>query len=197
MKGAGWGAGSRSLQWSNTGALRSMVATFLPLAAMMSQPEEPSGNGLTVSGWRLTSFAIISMSSVSTIVGLHHLVAAHGGKQTEDVGLVSPDNEVERLLGHSGVGRHVLLMKLFLIGDGDDDVALTLLYLDGCVCLPQGFVLLERRVAVHEVEKMIVCLFHCLNMRLGPGWLSPISSRRMSRWLVRGRPANPGAMSPV
>ena len=33
----------------------------------MSQPEEPSGNGLTVSGWRLTSFAIISMSSLSTM----------------------------------------------------------------------------------------------------------------------------------
>ena len=67
MKGAGWGAGNRSLHLSSLGSLRSIVATFLPLAAMMSQPEEPSGNGLTVSGWRLTSFAIISMSSLSTM----------------------------------------------------------------------------------------------------------------------------------
>ena len=33
------------------------------------------------------------------VVSLHHLVATHGGKQAEDVRLVSPDDEVERLLG--------------------------------------------------------------------------------------------------
>ena len=105
----------------------------------------------------------------------------HRGEDAEDVGLIGADDEVVALLSSLCVGRHVFLTQLFLIRNGDDDVTVFLLNMAWGVCLPKGFVLLQGRVKVHEVEEMIVCLFHCLNMRLGPGWLSPISSRRMRR----------------
>ena len=135
------------------------------------------------------------------VVGLCHLVATHGGEKTEHVGLVSTDDEVERLLGRSGIGRHVFLIQLFLIGNSYYDVAIALHDVSGRICFPKGFVLLQRRVEVHEVEKMIVGLFHCLNMIFGPGWLSPISSRRMGRrasavdgFLLMGEPSTAGVL---
>ena len=75
------------------------------------------------------------------IVNLHHLVATHGGKQADDIGAIGSYNEVVALLRGTLICCHVLLMQLFLIGNGDDDVTIAFLYFAWCVCLPKGFVL--------------------------------------------------------
>ena len=70
------------------------------------------------------------------VISLRHLVTTHGSEDTDDVGLVNTDDEVERLLFYGFIRCHIFLMLLLLIGNGDDDVALTFLYLRWSICFP-------------------------------------------------------------
>ena len=91
-------------------------------------------------------------SHLQHVVAFGHHVAGHGREQTHDVRLVGTDDKVERLLWRVCVGSHVFLVLLPLVGDGDDDVAVSLFYAGGRVSFPQGFVALQRRVEIHEIE---------------------------------------------
>ena len=119
------------------------------------------------------------MRVMEHLIVVEHLIVSHSGEQADNTGFIGTDDEVIALLFGLRVRSHIFLKALLLIRDGDNDVAIFLGYLRWGIGLPEGFILLQCRIKVHEVEEMVVCLFHCLNMRLEPGWLSPISSRRM------------------
>ena len=93
-------------------------------------------------------------------VGGHCCRGTEGGKHTDNLGSILPDNHRIDLSLCRGVGGHIVRVLLFLKGHGDPYITLVLRYRSGLTGLPQRFLFGEVLVEIEKVEEIIVCGNH-------------------------------------